>query len=194
MPLSLNNSKDIIANSISILKGNRTIDVLETIDAVSGLAPETLNSLEKLATAMNNDPGFFTTLSTDIDAKQDKLITSSIPANTGRLFETDSTNFRAINVSTPLSITATRSDYLTIASDTYDKANIDGKLTTINTNITNKQATLSNGTTATNSKAILFGNIIKNIVPGTNISLTSDDNNITITGIDAYDKTNIDGR
>ena len=58
MPLSLNNRKDIVANSISIIKGNRTIDVLETIDAVSGLAPETLNSLEKLATAMNNDSNF----------------------------------------------------------------------------------------------------------------------------------------
>ena len=58
MPLSLNNSKDIVANSISILKGNRTIDVLETIDAVQGFAPSTLNSLEKLATAMNNDSGF----------------------------------------------------------------------------------------------------------------------------------------
>ena len=58
MPLSLSNSKDIVANSISIIKGNRTIDVLETIDAVSGLAPETLNSLEKLATAMNNDSSF----------------------------------------------------------------------------------------------------------------------------------------
>ena len=178
MLLSLNNRKDIVANSISIIKGNRTIDVLETIDAVSGLAPETLNSLEKLATAMNNDPGFFTTLSTDIDAKQDKFITSSIPANTGRLFDADSINFRAINVSSPLSITATRSDYLTIASDTYDKANIDGKLTTRNTNIINKPAALSNGTTATNSKAILSGNIIKNIVPGTGISLTSDENNI----------------
>ena len=87
-----------------------------------------------------------------------------------------------------MSITATRSDYLTIASDTYDKANIDGKLTTINTNITNKQASLSNGTTATNSKAILSGNIIKNIVPGIGVSLTSDDNNITITGVDSYSK------
>ena len=46
MPLSLNNSKDIVANSISVLKGNQTIDVLETIDAVTGLAPDTLNSLE----------------------------------------------------------------------------------------------------------------------------------------------------
>ncbi len=47
----------------------------------------------------------------------------------------------------------------------------------MNTNIINKQATLNNGTTATNSNAILPGNIIKNIVPGTGISLTSDNNN-----------------
>ena len=58
MPISLNNSKDIVANSVSIIRGNRTIDLVETIDAVQGFAPETLNSLEKLATAMNNDPSF----------------------------------------------------------------------------------------------------------------------------------------
>ena len=117
MPLSLNNSKDIIASSNSVLKGNRTIDVLETIDAVQGFA-----------------------------------------------------------------------------SDTYDRANIDGKLSTINTNITNKHATLSNGTAVTNSQAILSGNNIKNIVPGTGISLASDENNITVTGVDAYDRANIDGQ
>ena len=64
MPISLNNSKDIVANSLSIIKGNKTIDVLETIDAVQGLAPETLNSLEKLATALNGDSTFFQTVST----------------------------------------------------------------------------------------------------------------------------------
>ena len=58
MPISLNNSKDIVANSVSIIRGNRTIDLVETIDAVQGFAPETLNSLEKLADAMNNDPIF----------------------------------------------------------------------------------------------------------------------------------------
>ena len=84
MPLSLNNSKDIVANSISILKGNKTIDVLETIDAVQGLAPETLNSLEKLATALNNDAVFFTTVKTRSTTRQtrappthDLLLTSS---------------------------------------------------------------------------------------------------------------------
>ena len=75
MPLSLNNRKDIVADSISIIKGNRTIDVLETIDAVTGLAPETLNSLEKLATALNNDSGFFSTVSTAINNKADKSTT-----------------------------------------------------------------------------------------------------------------------
>ena len=59
MPLSLNNSKDIVANSVSVLKGNRTIDLLESLDSVTGLAPETLNSLEKLAKALNNDAVFF---------------------------------------------------------------------------------------------------------------------------------------
>ncbi len=60
MPLSLNDSKDIVANSIAVVEGNRTIDLIETIDAVQGLAPETLNSLEKLATALNNDSSFLT--------------------------------------------------------------------------------------------------------------------------------------
>ena len=75
MPISLNNSKDIVANSVSIIKGNRTIDLVETIDDVQGFAPSTLNSLEKLATAMNNDPAFFTALSTSIENKADKSTT-----------------------------------------------------------------------------------------------------------------------
>ena len=40
MPVSLSNSKDIVAYSISIIKGNKVIDLLDTIDAVQGLAPE----------------------------------------------------------------------------------------------------------------------------------------------------------
>ena len=59
MPVSLDNSKDIVANSLSIIKANKTTDVLETIDAAQGLAPETLNSSEKLANALNGDSIFF---------------------------------------------------------------------------------------------------------------------------------------
>ena len=66
--------------------------------------------------------------------------------------------------------------------------------TYVTTAVSTKQATLSNGTAATNSKAILSGSTIKNSVPGTGISLTSDANNITVTGVDAYDKPNIDSK
>ena len=75
MSISLNNSKDIVANSLSIIKGNKTIDVLETIDAVQGLAPETLNSLEKLANALNGDSNYFQTVATAISDKADKSTT-----------------------------------------------------------------------------------------------------------------------
>ena len=37
--------------------------------------------------------------------------------------------------------------------DAYDRGNIDGKLQTINTNVNNKQATLSNGTLITGSQS-----------------------------------------
>ena len=69
MPLSLNNSKDIVANSSSIIKGSKTVDLIESLDAVTGLAPETLNSLEKLATALNNDSNFFTSIATALSIK-----------------------------------------------------------------------------------------------------------------------------
>ena len=69
MPVSLTNSKDIVANSISVVQGNRIVDVLETINTVTGLAPDTLNSLEKLANALNNDSNYFQTVSAAINTK-----------------------------------------------------------------------------------------------------------------------------
>ncbi len=55
MPVCLNNSKDIVASSVSVIEGNKTIDVLETIDVAQGLAPDTQNSLENLANALIGD-------------------------------------------------------------------------------------------------------------------------------------------
>ena len=133
MPISLNNSKDIVANSVSIIRGNRTIDLVESIDAVQGFAPSTLNSLEKLATAMNNDPAFFTALSTSINDKADKSTTYTQSVTNGLLDKkVDDTEM---------------TDY---ALKTY-----------VTTAVGTKQATLSNGTEVTNSKTNLFGNIIK---------------------------------
>ena len=75
MALSLTNSKDLVVNSITVVKGNRAIDLVDTLDAVSGLAPDTLNSLQKLASALNNDSGFFTTVTTALGNKAETSTT-----------------------------------------------------------------------------------------------------------------------
>ena len=90
MPVSLSNSKDIVANSVSVVKGNTFVDVLETIDAVQGLAPETLNSLEKLANALNNDSNYVQTVSNAISNKADVATTytkTEVDNNIGDLEE-----------------------------------------------------------------------------------------------------------
>ncbi len=61
--------------------------------------------------------------------------------------------------------------------------------TDVTASLNTKQATLSAGTASTGSQSILSGSLIKNIVPGTGISLLSDVNGITVTDIDAYTKT-----
>ena len=58
-------------------------------------------------------------------------------------------------------------------------------------NRTNIQEKLSAGTASANSQSVLSGSTIKNIVPGTGLTLSSDANNIIITGIDAYTKTEV---
>ena len=72
MSVSLNNSEDIVANSIGIIKGNKNADVYEAISAVQGLAPETLNSLEKVATAIGNNPRCFKTVAGGLAAKAEE--------------------------------------------------------------------------------------------------------------------------
>ena len=90
MALSLTNSKDIVANSITVIKGNRAIDLLETIDAVTGLAPDTLNSLEKLATALNNDSNFFNFVTNGLDNKQKTLSNGTLITGSKSLLDTTS--------------------------------------------------------------------------------------------------------
>ena len=73
--------------------------------------------------------------------------------------------------------------------DAYTKDEITTKITTVNTDITNKQATLSNAPEVTNSKTVLINNKLNNLLPGVKINFTSTDDSITINGIDAYTKT-----
>ena len=45
--VSLTNSNDIIANSVSIVQDNEIVNVLDLISQITGLAPETLNTLQE---------------------------------------------------------------------------------------------------------------------------------------------------
>ena len=60
-----------MANSVSIIRGNSVIDLLETVSDIKGLAPDTLDSLEKLANAMDNNPDFYTNVAQAINQKAD---------------------------------------------------------------------------------------------------------------------------
>jgi hypothetical protein len=69
MAVSMNNSRDIVANTISVIDGNKVIDLkelflskLDAINNIVGLPVETLNSLQKLGEAINNDGDFSTLL------------------------------------------------------------------------------------------------------------------------------------
>ena len=57
MSLSLTNSEDIIANSVSIINSKgQLVDLIQLLgETFIGSPPDTL---EKIATAIDNDPGF----------------------------------------------------------------------------------------------------------------------------------------
>ena len=59
MSLSLTNRLDIVANSFSILTDNGPVNIVDKIqEDITGLPPETLNTLEELADAIGNNPAF----------------------------------------------------------------------------------------------------------------------------------------
>ena len=73
-----NQSSDIVANSISIIEKDKVVDLkelfLSKIDAITGivgLPVETLNSLQKLAEAINSDSNFFNNIMKAINLKSD---------------------------------------------------------------------------------------------------------------------------
>ena len=63
--LSLTNTRDIKCNSIYLNSDNDIKNILEIfaskndINTISGLPPSTLNTLQKLAEALGNNPDFF---------------------------------------------------------------------------------------------------------------------------------------
>ena len=76
MPISLSNSKDIVANSLSLIQDSQVIDVkelflskLDAINNIVGLPPETLDTIQKLTNSINNDSNFYSTLVQQLNAK-----------------------------------------------------------------------------------------------------------------------------
>ena len=67
--VSLTNSNDIIANSVSIVQDNEIINILDLISQITGLAPATLNTLQELASSINNDNTFYNTINTQLATK-----------------------------------------------------------------------------------------------------------------------------
>ena len=75
--LRLNNSNDIIANSIQLIDGNELNNIFDvflkkTEEAdIVGIAPDTLNTLQEIANSIDNDPDFFKTIDNKINLKRD---------------------------------------------------------------------------------------------------------------------------
>ena len=71
MPVNLSNSKDIVANSVSVIKENSIVDLLTAIESIQGIPPTTLNTLEKHALSIDNNSSFYTTVIGDLETKAD---------------------------------------------------------------------------------------------------------------------------
>ena len=62
--LSLTNSKDIVCNSVRIINGNILQDNFDAFllkseaDRIVGIPPDTLDTLQKIASALGDDPFF----------------------------------------------------------------------------------------------------------------------------------------
>ena len=74
MSVSLTNSIDIVANSVSLYDANQVKNILDLFlkktDAIAqiiGVPPENLNTIQKLAESINNDQTFYNTISNKLN-------------------------------------------------------------------------------------------------------------------------------
>ena len=126
MSLSLTNRDDIIANSFSLITSTGlVVDVLDAATSrVSGLAPETLNTITKISGALDNDPLIFQ----KIQAKQQKITYGTTITGSQSLLSSTTAKLKNIVAGTNLAFSTT-DDNITLNVDGYDKANLDGKFT-----------------------------------------------------------------
>jgi hypothetical protein len=93
--VSLSGVNEILADSMSLQEGNALVNIKDKfydkgtintmLSSVIGLPVQTLNSLEKIADAIDNNPLFLSTINTSLDAKQPKTINGDIITNSIKL-------------------------------------------------------------------------------------------------------------
>ena len=132
---SLNNTNDYLNLLVDDLDDNyytkteidtgyyNKTEIDTTISNLIDSAPTNLDTLKEIATALNNDPNMYTTIQTQLSGKQNKFLLGELPlTNSGRLFDINSSKFRGIHCSNPLTIVQTNDAYLTLDADCYSKA------------------------------------------------------------------------
>ena len=128
MSLSLTNREDIIANSYSIITDTGSVvDILDAVQgSVVGLPPSSLNTIEKLSAAISNDPNYFQTIQTSIDAKAPASTTySKTQVDSAVSLKADqSTTYSKTQVDSALGLKA---DQSTTYNKTQMNAFLDGK-------------------------------------------------------------------
>ena len=74
--VNINNTERIIADSIFLIDNDNLTDIrslflfrTEASDIV-GIPPDTLNTLQEIANAINNDPNFFQTINNELNLKR----------------------------------------------------------------------------------------------------------------------------
>jgi hypothetical protein len=141
---SLNNTNDYLNSTIDDLDDNyytkteidtgyySKTEIDTTFSNLIDSAPTNLDTLKEISLALNNDPNMYTTIQTQLAGKQNKFLLGELPlTNSARLFDLNSTKFRGIHCSHPLSIVETSQSYLTLDVDSYTKAQTDNLITTI---------------------------------------------------------------
>ena len=80
MSVSLNNQNVLVVNSLSLLTASGGLEdvrelITNSVSEVTGVPPATLNTIERVAAALKNDPDYFTTTQAMIDLKANKSST-----------------------------------------------------------------------------------------------------------------------
>ena len=178
MSLSLTNSEDIIANSVSIINSKgQLVDLIQLLgETFIGLPPDTLDTLEKIATAIDNDPAFLTTVRALLDTKAEKI-------NTYTKTEVNREINNVINAA-PEALNTLKE----IATALNDDANFAGTITNL---ISQKQQTLI-VSVPSGGQAMLSGTrVLKGLTADSPLTLTNSDTNLTL-GFN-YDKITVAG-